>query len=435
MLSLFFHFRSMLFFHMNIKNIFFATTLYTLIGKVLLLVQGVIIARVLTVSDFGLYSYLMSIMNLIGIPVMAGLHPYILKVLSDSIKNNNHKEINTILNSTFLYITLMSIAIITISKVLSEFYDSEYYSNIIIISFIIYIRALQNRINSVMYSFSSPLFAIVPQLIITPAIVVCATILANCFYSLSYIEVLHYILLGLTVSLCFSLVKTNSLMKSASIRRKIKISKFKISEISPYILFYAITMSNNEILVLLVESLFSSQEVAYYKVAFSSAVLLTITTQIINSFLANIITSTSNKIDLQKKITIISRFNSVFVTLIFMMLFIFSKPIISFVYGKQYEPMVDVFEVLLIGFWLSSLYCSVSMLLNMNGGVKYASKSFFISLVTIIVSSLILVPFFELLGIAISQAVGLLVSSISMNHYLKVTYGINSLPILNKRLV
>lgn len=398
-----------------------------MVGKALLLSQNVIIARTISVNDFGTYSYLLAIVNVISIPLMAGLTPYILRALSKRNLMEN-VDVNSVLNTTVIYILSMFFLVSSIIYIFNYFLhlNIKHLNYLPYMLIVAIFKALQNRISAVLYACGKPLPSIISQNIILTTV----TIIGVMFVKTSdpIINVLLSIILGQVVALIYSRYYSLVSYLDCKIKRKYKLEFIKYKKILPYIIFFSVTTLNNEVMVLIIERFFTKEQVAFYKLAFSLSILLTIGVQIINSFIANDISSINERGELQKKIKSLSRVNFILSTFILVCSISYIEEIVSLVYGDRYLGVKWVYIILATGFWSSSLFCSVSLVMNMKGLVDKATRSFILSLLTLLIMASILIPTLGFLGAVIAQSLSLIVSSIMMNIYLKRNNEITTFP-------
>jgi O-antigen/teichoic acid export membrane protein len=184
------------------------------------------------------------------------------------------------------------------------------------------------------------------------------------------------------------------------------------------------------LLVILFMGLFVEEsDIGTFQVAVSAAALAGLALQAVNAILAphfaSLITQ-NDKSRLQRLVSISSFTVGLFCLIITIIFVLFGKPLLGFAFGKDLVEAYPSLLVLLAGQLVNSFAGSVGYLLNMAGYENDVLKTIIISTVMNIVLTLLLTPFWGIIGGATASSISLIYSQFSMYRLVHKRLGIIS---------
>ena len=384
-----------------------------IINTLFLLIISVLIARILGPNDFGIYTFIFSIITLLSLPFSSGLS---LLVMRETAKKHLTKEWgglrgaiivakNYILGCSFLVATV-SIFVLWGVKA-----DLEYQSYItfmwalLLLPFI----GLNNVSGAVLRGLRHVVIGNLPISVIGPAVTIIS--LYACILLGREIDPILVFQINIVTSLIVFLVLI------AFLARFIPNEVFRASpsyetkewlkSLIPLSLYSALTVANFQISIVFLGSLSGNSDVALFRVAMSGATLIVFGLTAVNTVLAPHITQLYHKGEkklLQKIITKSARLILFFSLPIALVLVIFGEKIIVIVFGIEYADAALSLSILSFGQLLNASAGSVVLILNMTGNEKETMKGMLIAFGLNVILSLVLIPFYGLVGAAIASA-------------------------------
>ncbi len=385
------------------------------LGKVLSIISGILFARFLGPEEYGTYAFLMSLLVLLSIPTTAGMQNLIIRNLSLSLSERNNDISAKFIQWSIKHIVYLSLA--TSSLLLLSYVSGfiSFMSPNIILFFILFILARGVLVfsNGILITYDkAPLSYFITQA--TPQFLIILT-----FISIgNYYQIDHTSLFIITSSF-FIAASIISLQLSLN---KIKGIKF-LHNLNPSYTFNEKGWGNQLIVfsgIVIISTLISEfaiitlgifhnqEDVAFFKIAYQSSVLILLPLTAVNLLIAPKISAlyTENKSESLQKIIKQSTYKLILLALpIFLPLFIFSSEAIGLIFGEQYMPANNSLRIISVGFLVSLIFGPVAITANMMKLEKnLLSLMFFNSIFTILLM-IFLIPTYRIEGAAVAVTV------------------------------
>jgi len=420
-----------------IKNgigIIFVKFIGTLLGFLL----SIVLARLLGSEGYGVYSFILSLLMLLAIPIQAGLPSLAVRETSKALVSNNWSLIRGlwlwIFRLSLLYFILLCLFLIILFFFSKEWNHQPRYEVFLAGFIVIPMGALIISQSAIIRGFGRVVVgSIFDGLIRSSVILVLIATLLLFFPSYELTPfgamVIYSIAIAIAFLACLIVLKrlTNIHIKG--------VNKLPIESNSWWRALYPLTIVGGVQLLfgyadVVILGLFQSdKEVGVYRVVvqFSSLVVfgLTVLNQMLHPYFSSLYAEEKIK-ELQKLVSISSRvifILALFPTLLFLF---FGEVVISYLYGKEYIVGISALSILVVGQLLNAAFGSVGALLNMTGHEKDAMRGMLIALVVNIVLNFLLIPFFGMEGAAISTVISLLIWNALLRYYVKIRLGIES---------
>ncbi len=385
------------------------------------MISGVLFARYLGPEQFGVYSFVLSIVTVATLPAIAGLPNLLIREVAHNHAEKNWSLLLGVINWSRFYV--LSISALVITFVYLAIYLEYFELSISLIMWfailLVPVRGMLTQQGAILNGFSEPVLAQLPAQIFAPAFTLIVLLL--CIYNDVNLTSLRLIYIAIFSSVISYLISVKLLYKiSNSIVSKCSpeysVKKWHCS-LLPFSLMTIITTLNAELGSIFLGVLGSKESVAYFKVAMQGVTLITVALLAINTVIMPNIARLYKGRNLKETQELLTRSVrlSLFCTFpIIIFLFFFGDYAITILFGDSYKESYAILVVLCIGQLFSSLMGSVAIVLNMTGNEKSSLKSLLITLVVNLVLFYIFIPIYGGLGAAIAASTSLILLNILM---------------------
>ncbi|MCH8532912.1 MAG: flippase [Saccharospirillum sp.] len=384
----------------------------------LLLVSGVLLARMLGPEQYGIYAFVMSIITVIGLPTKAGLPTLLVRETARNHQEGNWGLMRGLLRLANTFVFSYSLVAALVSAIFVWWrwggLESAQINSFLWAIWLLPIIAFENVRTGTLRGLRWVVSSQLPEKIIRPLVMV---LLMGTAYlmsaELTSSDAVQFTILSSLMAFLFGLVVLHKALPN-EVRQSPPLYTLKPWGLSllPLSLFSGMKLMDAQITTLFLGLLTTVEEVGYFRVAVTGASLVAIGLMAVNMALAPQIARLyrAGEIDkLQRIITMSTRavlVASVPVAIIFIF---WGKELISWVFGEAYIEAAPALAILCIGQLVNTSVGSVALVLNMTGHEKQTIKGIVIALFLNIALSLILIPNYGLIGGAIASMTSLTV--------------------------
>lgn len=382
----------------------------------------VLIARLLTLDDFGVYSFFLSLVTFSVVISSAGSENILLSLVAKQKEKGSIYYHRTII-SVFSLVTLSSMIVVTVlllsQNIIGTLVNITQYSEILVIvtwvvllqAVIIYFRAL----NQAEFLFVK---AIIPENFIRPTILFLLVILSFVL-GLSSLKVISFtFLLSFLVTAVLVVIWKIQTLKEISIK-DYTFDK-QVLRLSPqFMSVQLLNQASNFIPVFLMGIFLTSDAIGIFRASQQTSILVSFILISVNMVFAPTIASLYNKNkfkELKEFYTKTTRWTFVlggYITL----LVILNADLILHLFGPEYTKWSFVLIILAIGQLINASTGSSGYMLLMTKNQKYMIFFTILQFLFVVILSLFTVKYWGVYGIALSVATG----NIFLN-FLQVTY-------------
>lgn len=391
------------------------------VSRALVMVSGVLFARYLGPEQFGLYSFVLSIVAVATLPAIAGLPNLLVREVAHSHTEKNWPLLFGVINWSRLYVlSISALVIVFIYLAVYLKYFSPPISSIMWFAILLVpIRGMLTQQGAVLNGLSEPVLAQLPAQIFAPTFTL--IILLICIYSnvtLTSLRLIYIAIFSTTFAYLTSLILLHRTSRPIIIKSAptYTLKKWHCS-LLPFSLMTIITTLNTELGSILLGSLGSTESVAYFKVAMQGVTLITVALLAINTVIMPNIARFYKNNDLeatQELLTRSVRLSMVCTVPIIVVLVAYGDYAIAYLFGDSYAESYVILIVLCIGQLCSSLMGSVAIVLNMTGNEKNSLKSLLITLIVNLILFYIFIPIYGGVGAAIATSFSLILLNVLM---------------------
>lgn len=405
-------------------------------NKALVLLTGVLLVRILGKSEYGIYSYVLSIMYILVFPVEFGISNLIVRETARGMTRQDHPIIKSVWRWSFRVSIILSVAVLLISMIgsiwvkdsFSQIEMSTFYWVLALLPFqaMIYIGSASLRgLNKVILGQMADLI-VIPGLFAVLFLVIgfCTAIELNAASAMALRTTATFIAFLFTI--IYLIKKTPIEVRNA---QPIDTSKAWLISALTLGMGSGFNILKTHLSTLLLGLFVNSGQIGTFQVAVSAAAFAGLALQAVNAILAPQFASLIAQKEMTKfqklastSSRIVSAFNLV-VTLIFVF---FGKPLLAFAFGPDLVEAYPSLIILLVGQLVNSFAGSVAYILNMAGYEKDVMKVIGISTAINILLILIVTPLWGIIGAAIASTVSLIISQFTMHRLVYKRLGIVS---------
>lgn len=408
-----------------------------LASKVLSMLTGVLLFRLLGASQYGIYSYVLSLVFTLTIPVEFGLPSLIIRETAKGLTKEEHSATKGIWIWALRVSLLISVIVIIGALIVGFFFEDFFKQSDINTLFwgvaLLLVWPLVHISSAVLRGLDKVVLGQIPNLVIINGLFVLLLAIFGFLIpvGLNSANAMGFRLISTVFAAVFGvgflLIKVPDDVKKA---RPEYHGRSWFSSALPLGLTSGLNTIKNRAGILLLGFFVTSDQIGIYQVAVNTAIIAGIVLQVINTVLAPkfaALYAAGKMKSLQHLVTVSARvavFFNVAITIVFVL---FGRQLLLLLFGQEavgaYLPLI----VMLAGQMVNSLAGSVAFLLNMTGHEKSVMKAIGLSVVINIVSNLIFAPLWGVTGAAFATALSLMFAQVMMWAIVREKININTL--------
>ncbi len=376
----------------------------------------VLLTRLLTEAEFGLYSIILSFITLLALPFTGGFSLFNMKHTSSYMSEKAFNKIKGLMLFTLLWIAIDGSVLALIAYFgLGFFVEASHLPFYLTGLFIMFLTPFILQSGAFLRGFKHVVIGRVPEYIIQPILFV-ALIATHIILSddpLTIAKTLELHLISVAITLIFSLLILFKYLPSGILNSKAKydvLNWFKSA--LPLIFFIGMIVVNSHIDILMVGALASEQEAGFYRTASRLAgfipFFLFATNNAVGPYIASLHSEGKSK-QLQKILTMVARL-TFFATLpLLFILLIVPNFTLSLLFGSQYGVAATALIILAIANFFNVAMGQVGQVMALTGHEKYTAYAVIISVLCNIGLNYVLVPQYGINGAAIATGASIII--------------------------
>jgi len=386
-------------------------------SQVLVVVSGIVVARYLGPTNYGIYSYTMAMVGVFILISQLGFTTYSVKQISVYESLQEWVNLRSYMLFAFLVVLLGSVAITFLCFYYFHSFSSNPNKQYLIIGLILIplsavFRVLQSFMNGFEFINQAELIILSRQLTF---IAICALALVTGYIVFDPALVLYSQAIATSAGILLYLgFLYKRKQKAVFSERNYNYSKAWLVGAVSFIMLSMMHYINTQTDTLMLGFFRESDEVGYYRVASQASMLMAFLAQIalllIGPIIARLYVKNEFK-ELQRLVLNSTRIMFVFSLAVFFVLFLFSKDLINLLFGAAFLEAELPLIILSVGKLLASLFSCAAILLNMCGYEKRTTKILFLSAVLNVLLNFVLVPAYGTMGASISTSVVVVISA------------------------
>ncbi|WP_417698441.1 flippase [Psychromonas sp.] len=386
-----------------------------IISRCLAMALGVIYARYLGPEQFGLYSFVLSIIAMATLPAVAGLPNLLVREIANFHLEEKWGLLKGVINWSRIYVLSISLIVMLIMSgaLYFNFFEPSVSDLLWVAIFLIPIKSLLAQQGAVFNGFRKPIFAQLPTQIFAPLMTL--VILSCSIFFYSELTAYHLLYISLLSAVSAFIISAFLIRKKLLVTLKNATTDYITTTwhkvLLPFTLIAFIGTLNTELASVFLGFWGDIESVAYFKVAMQGVTLVSLGLSAINMVIMPNVARLYKEGDLEATQMLLTKSVrlSCFVSLpVILLLVIFGDFFISLLFGEAYLAGYPILIILCIGQAVNVLMGSVGLVLNMTGNENRVLKILVITLILNILLLLFLIPIYGSLGAAISVSVSLI---------------------------
>lgn len=407
-----------------------------MLGIPLLLVANIVLARTLSVADFGAFGFALSLATVLAIPVSGGLPMLLTREVAGYVQKCNWSAYRGLVKVAYSWVAAVSVTIglaFLAWKMLAASLPSQ---QLLITFLLVPLLGLNAIRNGILKGLGRPVLAEAPNQVMQPSLMIMGYLLLAW---LGIASVTHFLWWYLAVVVVVFLLASIILWKVQP--SPVRDTQADITDlprwkqaILPFVLMSAATVMSTQLAVLMLGFAGMEEAVAQMRVAERGAQLVAFPLIFLNSVIGPYFVqalsarkTTLDNRELRKMVR-----HSALLTLaaslpLALVLILFGGPLIGWTFGTPYDAESYLPMVILIGAQLVSVALgNGGMLLAMGGYERQTLYSLFISLAIILALSKVLIDPYGPTGAAIAAGTGIIAAQLYVYIAVRRKYGISS---------
>lgn len=391
------------------------------------LIFGILIVRLLGPNDYGTYGIAASIFAITIIFSDLGYSPLSLREVPRFIINNDKSHLKGFLDQALKNILLITFCVCLVLIIFSYWYLKEVNNELF---FALSAMSL-TLITYMPYQFLSYLVRALKApnkyyFFEITRIILVSILNASFFYMTGYLEPSVVFILFAISNICISILIIIFLKSFNIFKFKNKPKQFNTEWGRSGLNYIAlgagyIVLSNTDILVL--GYYLTNNEVAFYKLGLLISGTIVIFLSGIDSYLAPRL-SELFKQEKMKELENLSQRSSKITTLPILPFFIvfafYGEKIVTFFFGDEYLPTMEVLLILIVGTACRVIFGSVGFIINMSGRESLTATIFWLGCIFNFILNIIFVPWIGSIGAAVATSISLFIIYLAQYIYIRI---------------
>ena len=397
-----------------LKNSFYIKKLSQLLSlqlftKVLSIVSGIIIVRLITPAEYGQYIYVISIVSLITGFASAGMGQLLIKEVSQLEVSLDWAKLKGLIIWSYWRMLLLSIIGMGVlgCAILYGLFELDTATLLLVALITVPFVGFNGNYTAISNGLRHYIKSQTPSII---GVVIFPLVLVVYFFNKNLtLDAKTMIVIQLCITVIVFMMSTKFLLNILDNRIK-KALPIKNEEnwnmmILPFTGLALIGVANAELATVALGRLSSLESVAIFKIASQGVLLITMLLSAANGIAAPNISRNFKEGDMEAVQDMLTKsvlFTSAVAIPMTVLLMLFGEEILTLVFGLEYAKAAFPLRILLVGQLINILCGSVGLVLNMSGHVKVSFRVLSYSLTINIFLMYYLVPIYHEIGAAIS---------------------------------
>lgn len=402
-----------------------------------------LLARLLSVQQFGAYAFLIAVIQVVCVAVQFGLPQLVLRDAARLVLEADAKALAALAawaRRVFLITSSLGILLAIISLYLKTPPAVQWFDvcvALLIVPAIGLINLDSSQLRGMRYGATSQ----ISELFVAPAVFFLCVVVLFLGREAFPANVTEVLAVRLIAFLCATLV-AHRLLRNAIRRFQLRapgrsllpdLSESALTRLKTSMVFgisAAVYALNTNFDVLAIAYISGEEQVALYKVAALVGGAVGLLMQSVNAALGPVISrelALGNPSKLEKLIHAQLRLLSIVVVAVFVFLVLFGEPLLGWAFGTVYGAAYPAMLPLAFASAVSLAYGPAGLLLNMGGHEQKALRASVFSLIINIVLNMLLVPLYGSVGAAVATLLATLVFNFLLWAYAKQLVGVNTL--------
>ncbi len=413
--------------------------LIKVISTILAFILAMLLARMLGPEGYGVYSFVLSVLMLLAIPIQSGLPHLIVREVSKAHMNKNWPILQGMLrwNTIVIYSVSLILIIVLIMVIwIAEKQISDARRETFLVGLLMMpLSAFIVTQGAVLRGFGKVILGQVPNNIIRPGLFIISLLIIGWLMPSNTMTPQYVIclqVLTLTIAFLIGFLLLSHLKEKEGIKSN-KLIQIKheswFKAVLPLTLVSGFQLLNSSADIVILGLIRSDEEVGVYRIVAQMVSLVTFglfaINQVLHPHFAKL-HSTGDKVKLQRLVSASAKVILI-VAIPPVLLFIFAgAPVLKIFFGEEYMIGAFALGILSVGQLANAGFGSVGALLNMTGHEKDSMKGMMIAASVNICLNILLIPELGMTGAALATAISMFIWNAILRSYVKKRLDIES---------
>lgn len=400
-----------------------------LLGIPLLLIMNIVLARTLSVADFGLFGFALSLANVLAIPVSGGVQMLLTREVAGYARRENWPAYRGLVLQAYRWVVLVSVGIGLALLIWDEIFGAIVAEHLLITFLLIPFFGLNAIQNGILKGWGRPFLAEAPSQALQPTLLILGYLilaklgLASATNALWWYLMVIAIVFGLASIMLWQIHPPTVRAASCDVADKLRWR----GSLLPFMMMSATAVLSTQVAVLVSGLMGQEEIVAYLRVAERGTIITIMPFHVLSSILGPYMVAAIQAMDIRQQRDIVCRSSRLMFFTSFPLaiaLIMFGEQILSLsfgpAYGEQsYLPMIIVSVAQVI----SLAFGNNGMLLSMGGHERLILASQALALCVNIALCILLIGPFGAVGASIGVSAGVIASTVMNVFLVKRHYG------------
>jgi len=405
------------------------------LAAVIVFFSNILIARIIGASQYGIYIYALTWVNLLALLCQLGMRTSLLRFVSVYKVNGQWGLLRGVLGSSVKYSLIASMIIGTTACVfiwlLKDSISEDLFTTFLVALIILPLISVAALRQASLRALKRVVRAEIPDSLVRPILIMAITASMFVYLSgdLNAVDIMQYNLVSAVVAFLLGTYWLVKALPDQVYKTPPAYSEREWLRVSlPLFFMSGMSLLLHKTDIIMIGIYLDSDQVGVYAIATRIAGLMTFGLAAANSIVAPMISelySTGEYIKLQRLITLAARGIAVFTLVIFLIMSFLGAHLLG-VFGDEFVVAYIPLIILLVGQAINALAGSVGYLMSMTGHQVQAAKIVALSATVNIIANFLLIPVYGIVGAAVATAVTTALWNILMFYYVLKTLNINS---------
>jgi O-antigen/teichoic acid export membrane protein len=380
--------------------------------------SSIVVARAMSLSDFGQYSLVMAFVTTAAMPSMLGVPNLLVREIARYETARQHALVKGLLLRSVQFVVITSVLTVIVFLMVYFFKPSQAEGGIsnadlYLLGFLAVPLLSLNAIRgAALRGFHRVLLGQIPESIVLPTAFLCIFYFSEHFYNANSSLAMKAQLAALVTSFLVGTIFMFKVMPlSVRTAKPAYESARWIRSAVPLSVLSGMQVINAQVGVLVLGVVSTAADVAVFKVAEQIALVISFSSAAVTLVSAPVMARlyySGEKNRLQNLIRASSRATFIFSTPTVVIFVVAGKWLIHVAYGEDFDGSYSLLVVLCVGQLVNSFYGAVTTLLSMAGKETIAVRGWGVALAINIALSLLLAPRLQAEGVAVASSITLM---------------------------
>lgn len=409
-------------------------------NRLLVLIVGVVLARMLGPEGYGTYVYAFAIMSFLMVAASAGVPTLLMREIAAAEARNEWVYLRWGIKRSFQLVTSVSVFLsifgfIILSSMAESISSSMAYTMMMMLV-LLPVSAILKVVGHALWGLRRVVTAQIVMTVLTSAFMIIIVSVLFFIYPqlrLPWVAMAVQIFAGIiAIAIGGCLLKkavptTNSYYSPAEFQKKVQ-----LKHALPFLFISGSTILNTQTDIIMLGWFAKPEELGIYRIAVQGAILLPAMTLHIGNAItapnfARLYTK-NDMIQLQSLVTMVARAIFLFSVLIVLMMVFLGDFAIEWLFGKAFISAYEPLMILILGQLFAMSFGQVDTLLTMTGHEKIVHHLYWKTAIINVCLNLTLIPFLGMIGAAIATSLSLIFRTAMLGKYVKSKLDISSGP-------